>query len=60
VINHVSDHVLVMKDGEVVEAGAVRQVLDRPQHPYTQALLSAVPTLQTGALRALTYLPLAI
>lgn len=60
VINHVSDDVLVMKDGQVVEAGPVREVLDRPRHPYTQALLSAVPGLQTGAGRSLAFLRLAI
>ena len=33
--------VLVMKDGRVVEAGTVEQVLQRPQEPYTQALVAA-------------------
>jgi peptide/nickel transport system ATP-binding protein len=43
VINSVSDHVLVMKNGEVVESGPVRQVFDQPRHPYTRALLNAIP-----------------
>jgi peptide/nickel transport system ATP-binding protein len=43
VIHHVSDDVLVMKDGAVVESGPVRQIFDTPQHPYTQELLAAVP-----------------
>ena len=43
VINKVSDRVLVMKDGAVVESGPVRLVFDRPQHAYTRALLSAIP-----------------
>ncbi len=43
VIHHVSDHVLVMKDGQVVEAGPVRQIFDDPQHPYTRELLAAIP-----------------
>jgi len=30
-----------MKDGEVVESGSVQQVLDAPQHPYTQRLVEA-------------------
>jgi peptide/nickel transport system ATP-binding protein len=60
VINHVSDQVLVMKDGEVVEAGPVRRVLDHPRHPYTLALLDAVPGLQTGRQRSLAYLQLAV
>ncbi|CAD5108397.1 dipeptide ABC transporter ATP-binding protein [Zestomonas carbonaria] len=49
VINRVSDRVLVMKDGVVVESGPVREVFDRPQHPYTHALLSAIPQLRPAA-----------
>ena len=44
VVHHVSDEVLVMKDGVVVERGAADSLFTAPQHPYTQALLSAVPT----------------
>ncbi|MBU1248807.1 MAG: ATP-binding cassette domain-containing protein, partial [Proteobacteria bacterium] len=33
---------MVMKDGEVVEAGLTDQVLDDPQHPYTQLLVSSI------------------
>ena len=33
--------VIVMKDGEVVESGSVRQVLDAPRHAYTQRLVQA-------------------
>lgn len=43
VINHISDRVLVMKDGEVVEYGQIREVFDHPEHPYTRALLDAIP-----------------
>ena len=42
VVRFISDEVLVMKDGRVVEAGLTDQVLDDPQHPYTQLLVSSV------------------
>ncbi len=41
VIRAMAHQVLVMKDGTIVEAGSVHQVLDAPQHPYTQRLLAA-------------------
>jgi putative phosphonate transport system ATP-binding protein len=37
-----ADRLMVMKDGEVVETGLTDQVLDDPQHPYTQILVSSV------------------
>jgi ABC-type glutathione transport system ATPase component len=43
VVRQVSDEVIVMRRGKVVEAGPTDRVLDHPEHPYTQALLSAVP-----------------
>nr|WP_315847078.1 ABC transporter ATP-binding protein [uncultured Achromobacter sp.] len=39
----VCDHVAVMKDGRVVEEGVCSEVFGNPAHPYTQALLAAVP-----------------
>ncbi len=41
VIRAMAHDVLVMKDGAVVEHGTVAQVLDAPQHPYTQRLVAA-------------------
>jgi peptide/nickel transport system ATP-binding protein len=43
VVADVADDVVVMFRGEVVEAGTVAQVLNKPKHPYTKALLACVP-----------------
>ena len=43
VVADVADDVVVMFRGEVVEAGSVAQVLNKPKHPYTKALLACVP-----------------
>ena len=42
-IRHVSDRIAVMYLGRIVELADAQTIVDRPQHPYTQALLSAVP-----------------
>ncbi|MDD9730127.1 phosphonate C-P lyase system protein PhnK [Mameliella sp. AT18] len=42
VVRLLADRLMVMKDGHVVEAGLTDQVLDDPQHPYTQLLVSSV------------------
>ena len=41
VVRALAHEILVMKDGEVVEAGAAGAILDAPQHPYTKALMAA-------------------
>ena len=45
VVADLSDRVLVMQNGEIVESGDSADVFYRPQHPYTQSLLGAVPHL---------------
>ncbi|WP_448955599.1 ABC transporter ATP-binding protein [Labrys neptuniae] len=46
VIANVADHVTVTYGGEVVEQGGMQDVLTAPRHPYTRALLDAVPSVQ--------------
>ena len=46
VVQRVSDRVLVMQKGKIVERGDTQAVFSNPQHPYTQQLISAAPTLR--------------
>jgi len=46
IIQRISDRVLVMRDGLVVETGDVEAIFTAPNHPYTQELLAAIPILQ--------------
>jgi len=45
VVSRTVDKIAVMYAGEIVEAGACREVLETPKHPYTQGLLQCVPTM---------------
>ena len=44
-IKNFADRAVVMYNGEVVEQGSVQQILKSPQHPYTQALIQCIPSL---------------
>jgi peptide/nickel transport system ATP-binding protein len=49
VVEVMADEVVVMQGGVVVEQGPAQTLLSAPTHPYTRALLSAVPRLSSGS-----------
>ena len=51
VVEYLADKVAVMYLGKIVEYGSVDEVLNTPKHPYTQALLSAVPVIKSESNR---------
>jgi len=51
VVSYLADRVAVMYLGRIVEEGPVADVLERPLHPYTEALLSAVPVIDSQSKR---------
>ena len=49
VVRHLCDRVAVMYLGRIVEVAPTEELFSNPQHPYTQALLAAIPTLEPGS-----------
>jgi peptide/nickel transport system ATP-binding protein len=43
VVHYISDRILVMNKGKIVEEGAARDIMENPQQPYTRALIEAIP-----------------
>ena len=48
VVRSITDRVLIMKSGKIVEKGETREVFQNPQHPYSKMLIEAAPTLPTA------------
>lgn len=57
VIAETCDRILVMYAGQIVEAGSATVVLQQPEHPYTQGLLSAIPRLDSPSRQKLPVIP---
>jgi peptide/nickel transport system ATP-binding protein len=51
VVRSITDRVLVMKDGRIVESGPTAEIFANPQHPYTRDLIAATPTLERALAR---------
>jgi peptide/nickel transport system ATP-binding protein len=52
VVRYLSDRIAVMYLGQIVETGPAERVFSPPHHPYTEALASAIPRLETGPTRS--------
>jgi oligopeptide transport system ATP-binding protein len=51
VVRYISDRIAVMQAGKIVESGPADEVMEHPQHPYTQTLLAAIPRIDLAAIR---------
>ncbi len=51
IVRAITDHVMVMSGGKIVEQGETTQVLDKPRHPYTRLLVAAAPSLDAAIKR---------
>jgi len=56
VVEYLADDIAVMYLGRIVEQGSVEDVMQNPKHPYTQALLSAIPSIEKDSERELIFL----
>jgi oligopeptide/dipeptide ABC transporter ATP-binding protein len=56
VVEHVSDRIAVMYLGRIVEIARDTEICANPKHPYTQALMAAIPIPRAGARKGLTHL----
>jgi oligopeptide/dipeptide ABC transporter ATP-binding protein len=59
IVGDIADHLAVMYAGQIVETAPAHELLQRPMHPYTQALMNSVPTLE-GEAERLTAIPGAV
>lgn len=57
IVARMSDRVLVMYGGKIVESGPVHEIFERPLHPYTQGLLASIPRLDQHKDRLLEPIP---
>jgi oligopeptide/dipeptide ABC transporter ATP-binding protein len=57
VVRRMCERVAIMYLGRIVESGPAEEIFARPRHPYTRALLSAIPRLEPGSLQDMPTLP---
>jgi len=57
VVSEVTQRIAVLYAGRVVEIGPTQQIIENPQHPYTQGLLQALPQMMTGDATRLNQIP---